>query len=728
MFLSEIKLVSLIFVLVFIPGWTLINIIYKQLSLSREILFSSTTGLFIWSILSTIGFIFSLSLITICRCWLIISTFLIIVSLYLILKRRIVTIPNFHWTRPKITLGFFLIFIIIITYWKGSLQDGDAWYHVAQAVNYLNQPKMVSENAYFSGLPAGTLYDFNAWHTFIAAISIFGKFQPNFAWINLSAFFFPLMVIALYVFINTVFKNQNLSAYATILIIVVQFLRFKFTFLGSSVIPSTICTGLLMPSFFTVQFSEDINRKAFLLLTILFVATFFHIYYFLVIIGYLIGFYLVDFFINRRNTKEFIKNFIITDGYFLIGLPLLIAIYLYCLSDYSQTFPGTELRLTMLPKGYQIFSLTADKIPFYLSVIASIILIIKSSEWCQHKGQLFMLTNILIVPFLIFNPLLLKFISRLVPLNLIGRLAEPFFLLIPLFWVIWSYFPRRFLINPIWVKISSVIVLILGLSAVILLPNEVKHRIISYDKYKEPMGFSDFAHDFHQSIPNRAVVISDSYTSYHLPTFANVDIVSMTAHSTPPIDLKSRIRDCNRFLNPLISANIKKSIKEKYHIGYAVINSSVFPWAQIVTSDTLFISHSYPDFDYVKDNTYVVKLPESFDAPPIEYPQFCAINENIHIFPQANKIDKTQLTWDHAGMIFLKINNPINKLYFHSKGGTHHVFYYCILNEDNNILDENAYINDFSSQKIYSISNLNRNYWVVFSGNGISPLTIQIAG
>jgi len=727
MFISELKLFSLILVLVFIPGWTIISIFYKQLSLSREILFSSIVGLFIWSTLSTIGFIFALSLRAICSCLLVITIVLVITNLYLILKRQAITIPHLHWTKSKIILGSFLILIIIITYWKGSFQDGDAWYHVAQAVNYLNQPKMVSESAYFSGFPAGTLYDFNAWHTFIAAISMFGKFQPNFVWINLSVIFFPLAVIALYVFINTVFKNENLSTCATILIVIVQFVRFRFAFLGSSIIPSALCTGLLMPTFFTVQFSENLDRKTFLLLTILFISAFFHIYYFIVIIGYMIGFYLVDFFINHRRINELIINFAKTCGYFLIGLPLLFAIYYYCLKHYSQTFPGTELPLTILFKDYPVFSLTTDKIPFYLSVIVGIILVIKASEWRRNNGQLFILTNILIVPVLIFNPLLLKLTSQLVPLNLIGRLTEPFFLLIPLCWVIWKYFPRKFLTNPLRIKVFSIILLILSLSAVALLPNEIKDRIISYNKYKEPMGFSDFTQHFQHSIPNQALVISDSYTSYHLPAFTDVDIVSMTAHSTPPLDLKTRIRDNNRFFNPLLSPEIRESIREKYKVDYAVINRSMIPWTNIEDSDTLFIASLYPFYNCRKPNTVVLKINQIKDPQEKSLPNVVKYNNSLALFPNPDIEDKNILIWKHAGMIYLKILKPAPEISFHSKGGTHHVFYYSVIDRDHHIIEENVFINDFSPRKIYHINNLQPDSWIIFSGNGISPLTVQIA-
>ena len=726
MFLCELKFYSLLLIFTFLPGMALVPLFFRQISLDLYILLSVVLGLFVWTVLSTVGFIFALPLSIVIMFWIggvVISGFWI---LFLILKNRMVRIQPFKVDTALTVLITFITFSALLVYWKGSFQDGDAWYHVAQAVNYLNQPQMVSENAFFSGFPAGTLYDFNAWHTFIAAIAMLGRFQANFVWINLSAFFFPITILAIYTYIKTVFTNRYFAITAVIAIFFFHTLQAKFMFLTSSVIPGNICTAFLMPLFFTIYFSEIIKRRQLLLISILFVATFIHIYYFLVIIGYLLVFHIFYFIINPDSRLNFIKGTIKSAGYFLVGLPLLIAIYWYCLRHYAETFPGTELPLTMLFKDWPIFSVTPDKWPFYLSVTISFLLLIKSPHWRKNRSRLFILSSILIVPLLIFNPLLLKFFSQFVPLNLIGRLTAPFFLLIPILWLIWKLFPKRFILNRFHIIGLISVVIIFGLSFLSFLPDSIKNRIQTYDKYREPMGFHDFAVRFQQVIPPNSVVITDSYTSYHLPVFADIDIVAMTAHSTPPLNLKTRIRDNYRFFNPLISPDLKNSIKEKYRIEYAAINSSIFPWIKIGSTDTLFKANLYPDYIPLDQNTCVINLANIHQVTSLNFPVFVNFHDIISVYPPASSAILKDLTWEHAGMIFIKIINPLDKLSFHSKGGTHHIFYYSVLNGNFQIINEKVFINNFSPQKIYQLNNLAADSWVVFSGNGLSPLTVQI--
>mgnify|MGYP000110390097 CR=1 FL=1 len=726
MFLSELKLFSILIIFTLLPGIALIKLFFRHLSLDLFILLSVTLSLFVWTFLSSVGFIFAMPLATVITIWaggVIISGLWI---LYQIFKHKTV-----KFLLPKVDFNFavFLTFIILtalLVYWKGSFQDGDAWYHVAQAVNYLGQSGMVSESAFFSGYPAGTLYDFNAWHTFIAAISMIGRFQPNFVWINLSAFFFPVCIMAIYVFIKTTFQNLTFATTAVITMIVVNSIQGKFIFLTSTVIPGNLCLSFLMPLYFTIQFSENIKRKFLLLSLILGVIAFFHIYYFLVIIGYLIVFFLCDFFINHVNKSEFIKNIMKTTGHFLIGLPLLIAIYLYCLRHYSQTFPGTELPLIMLFGSWPIFSLTPDKLPFYLSVIVALFILIKSPDWRKNQVQLFILSNILIVPLLIYNPLILKLFSRLVPLNLIGRLKTPFFLLVPILWLFWKLFPKQIRLSRFQTTGYLSIVIIGGFVALLLIPENIKQRVSTYNKYQEPMGFHKFALQFQQNIPSKSVVIADSYTSYHLPVFADIDIVAMTAHSTPPLDLKTRIRDTNRFFNPLILSELKNTILQKYKIKYAAINSSILPWTQINNTDTLLTGNLYPDYIQKQNNLKVLQLPDSIKAGKLNFPQFIIYNDDISVFPAASITASDELFWQHAGMIFIKTKTPVAKISFHSRGGTHHVFYYSVIDKDHQIIEEEVFINDFSPRKIYRIIDLPADSWVIFSGNGISPLTILI--
>ena len=725
MFLSELKLFSILIIFTLLPGMALIKLFFRHLSLDIFILLSVALSLFVWTILSTLGFIFMLPLTTVVTIWIggvVISGLWILFQIY---KHKTVKI-----LLPRVDFNFaiFLTFIILtalLVYWKGSFQDGDAWYHVAQSVNYLNQSQMVSENAFFSGYPAGTLYDFNAWHTYIAAIAMLGCFEPNFVWINLSVLVFPLTTLALFSFVKKVFNNRNFAVISVILIISTHFLNSKFSFLSSSIIPGTFCTAVLMPLFFTIYFSESIVHPERILLAILFTTAFIHIYYFLVIIGYLFVYYIARYLFKLTSKQDFLINLIGTFKYFLMGIPLLIAIYFYCLRYYTDTFPGTEIPLIYIFPNWPIFSLTADKIQFYLSVMVSLILLIKLNIWRKSPGRIFILANILIVPLMIYNPVFLYPLSKLVPLNLIGRLTSPFFLYIPIVWLLWETVLKKIQINQLAI-LGFIIMVISGFIGYRFLSMSVKKRIKSYNKYNEPMGFHDFAIQFKEFIPPKSVVIADSYTSYHLPVFADIDIVSMIAHSTPPIDLRTRIRDTNRFFNPLIPPEIKNTILKKYNIDYAAINSSILPWIQINNTDTLFSGNLYPDYIQEKNNIHVLQLPDSIKVGKLKFPRYTIYNDDISVFPTATIADSDELFWEHAGMIFIKTNNPVAQMIFHSQGGTHHVFYYSVIDKDHQIIEEKVFINDFSSRKIYQIMNLPTDSWVVFSGNGISPLTIRI--
>lgn len=729
MLLSELKLFSLLIIFLIIPGMSIITYFFRNISVDMLVLLALIISFFCWTILSMIGFIFSLSLETITIIWVIIIPIAILWLLYQKAKNRL-----FQIALPRLNnvLFLFVLFVFLtslLMYWKGSFQDGDAWYHVAQASNYRTQMQMVSESAYFSGYPAGTLYDFNAWHTFIAGISLIGRFQPNFVWINLSSLFLPITILALFTFIKTVFENQNFAVIATIVIVITQTIFEKFLYLSSTIIPANISTAYIIPLFFTIQFSENVQRKYQLQSMILIVSAFIHIYYFLVIIGYLVVFHCTESIFIYEKRIELKQSLLKTAGFFLIGMPYLFAIYWYSLRDYAYIFPGTELPLKLVFGNMPIFKLTADKSPFYLSVIISLLLLVKSSFWRKNSKRLFILINILIVPLLIYNPVFLKVLSQFVPLNLVGRLTAPFFLLIPLVWFIWEYLFKNISINRIRIGFSSVVAVFALIFVIYFMPIRFKERLLTYDKYNEPMGFSAFSTDFKQQIEPKSTVISDSYVSYHLPVFADIDIVSMIAHSTPPIDLISRIRDNNRFLNPLISTEIKESIRKKYRIQYAVINRSTIPWTRFSNQDILFTGHLYPDYNYNQENNIVVfKIKPIFDNVDMFFPSFMPIEDKFAVLPTPNRFDKKEISWDHAGMIFIKINRFIKDLLFHSKGGTHHVFYYSILDDNLTIVEEKVYVNDFSSKQIYRINNLEPGYWVVFSGNGISPLTIQTEG
>ena len=69
MFLSELKLFSILIIFTLLPGMALIKLFFRHLSLDIFILLSVALSLFVWTILSTLGFIFMLPLTTVVTIW-----------------------------------------------------------------------------------------------------------------------------------------------------------------------------------------------------------------------------------------------------------------------------------------------------------------------------------------------------------------------------------------------------------------------------------------------------------------------------------------------------------------------------------------------------------------------------------------------------------------------------------------------------------------------------------
>ena len=266
-------------------------------------------------------------------------------------------------------------------------------------------------------------------------------------------------------------------------------------------------------------------------------------------------------------------------------------------------------------------------------------------------------------------------------------------------------------------------------------------RITHYNKYTEPMGNLQFSQNFCQRIPGGATIISDPYTSYQLPALADIDIVSMTAHSTPPLNLEERILDTYHFFDPFLPLEEKRTLVRKYKIDYAVINTSALPYVSMPPSKLVFSGNRYPNWRNTKVNTFVVTFnpaPIQSDTeflspaaiPAISQPNFTRISDFISVFPPPDTFNAggKELTWGHAGTIFIRVESSgIDQLQFNSQGSTHHVFCYIIHDQEGKIKNEQVFINNLSSRHTYTLEGLRQNDIVILHGNGLSPLMVFIS-
>jgi len=742
---EEIQLVLLTSAMLCIPGMGLLSVWKKNVSLIEAILYSTVLGLFWWVVLSSIGFLFSMSLITLVKIWVVSAVLLMGILLWKIVFIGTFKIRKHVFSVHSMICATAAILLSLLMAWKGSYQDGDSWYHLAQALHYLHQPVLYSESAFFSSHQAGTLYDFNAWHTFLAAISRLGNFTPQFVWINLPALIIPLAFLSVYHFIQTAFKSISFSLFAVLFIFAANFLQHRFLFLGTVIYPSALCEVFLTPVFFTIFFNKTDLKDFAILCAILFTASAIHPYYSLVIIFIAAVFYLFNWSMNNRTVPYFLSSVKSLFYFFLFVSPYLITIYLYTILSYEKGFPGTEISLLHLTKSKFIFSFSYDKWDFYIAFSASLFLILRNNSWQTNHYRLFIISNILIVPFIIYNPYVLPIFAKLAPLNLAGRLTWSIFILIPFAWILFEGIQKiqnSKYKKSIYAGMLSALILC-GIAILIKRPpqiNLIMKRFTDYNKYTEPMGNLQFSKDFHQLIPAGSVVISDPYTSYQLPALADIDIISMTNHSAPPLNLEGRIRDTYHFFDPFVPMEEKRALVRKYKIDYAVINTSALPYVSIPPYKLVFSGNHYPNWRNTKDNTFVVTFnsaPIQSDTeflspaaiPAISQPNFTQISDFISVFPPPDTFNAggKELTWGHTGTIFIKVESSrINQLQFNSQGSTHHVFCYIIHDQQGKIKDEHVFINSLSPHYLHTLKGLQQDDIVILHGNGISPLMVSI--
>lgn len=200
---------------------------------------------------------------------------------------------------------------------------------------------------------------------------------------------------------------------------------------------------------------------------------------------------------------------------------------------------------------------------------------------------------------------------------------------------------------------------------IIFTNHKISNRVKNYNKYKEPMGNTEFNQNIINKLENGTTIISDMYTSYHLPSLIDVDIISASKnHVNPSIDIDTRIQDNHQFFSPTVPIEYKLELIKKYNIKYILTNNSILNNVSFPYSKQLLKTNNYPNWSQTKDNISLYEIDDNlryksyFDT--IKYqPVF---SNSLLVFPKPIKIAEKKLTWKHSGQvtIFTKENITID--------------------------------------------------------------------
>lgn len=556
----------------------------------------------------------------------------------------------------------FVVGATLLAFWKGSYQDGDAWYHLAQANYYAHSERLQSGNAYYAHQPAGTVYDYNAYHLLLAYLSKITGIDLTIIWINLLPVVLCLFLLSLYGTLR-VFHHTALMAYlfmATIGAAVLfsnepPLLWTTLVYDGGMLLLSPVILHLLI-----TQTGPPTARFVLQFFLLGYLLSSWHIFNYVHLFILVALILTVLFFRALRSPDRMgrLKDYGTRLGaYALAGVPYMVLIYAASRSDQPpQSFPGTPLPLVYVSQRLYAFPWNHLYPLTLVALGVTIVFLVTRPRVFRDERRLYFLVPLLFQPFLLYNPVLVPLFARLLHINLVGRFKTILWALtlLPLLTadavpvgalraaggraLAWMRRPRA------WVAAGVVLaglVSVLGYSQRERLASYGK-TLRSYDRLRGPFFQVDFFRQIDRLLPPRTVILSDPYTSYHIPAFADQFIYAANVHSIPNLNIQQRFEDQLRIVSPFVSSSTKYVLLQQRGVSFFIVNEDILPLrAQrdpLVQMKPLLTGWAYPDWSGNRQNT---RLYAVSDLPPASHP---ADHPSSASFVMADSLQTGQFT------------------------------------------------------------------------------------
>lgn len=498
---------------------------------------------------------------------------------------------------PSIMILTLLIVItgMLIVFNIQTNMDGDSLYHLA-FVNKLAENTMVTPNdAMFNVDAIPAAYGYNVWYLPLAGmISVSGVDAPS-IWLLLSSFIIILALLSLGTLAETVFKR---AYYA--LIAMAAFITYYGVFSGFFEFqllpyPDQIARIVLLPTLFALVFialRKQSKLSIFYIACATIMISFIHLYSALAFALLLGGYALYQFF--ARENEKAKQIFLI--GVVSLGSALLFTVLkIVGISSFVSGLPTiTELRDDGIWISESLFIISPQShLDIFRYIILGLLLIMfvyafmKNREWVKSDWFIFIFITSILPFFILFNPYLVTYGSKLVTYTYIHRMWNliSFPLIITaLIYVITNLLSsnnsKRALhtIRTHTVFLSSVTILILIVP--LFTGNYLTHarsNIVDPQQVEEyfnghPAQTVDIISYINEKLPHKQVIMSDPWTSYRLASLTNNYVVtSLWQHFSPVVDRVERTANANFILSSPDMGTILRLLEE-YGATYFLIN------------------------------------------------------------------------------------------------------------------------------------------------------------
>jgi hypothetical protein len=471
------------------------------------------------------------------------------------LRQTLVAACSRPLSRPDIVILIFAAFCSLLAFWQGPWlsHTADSFYHLASARRLIDTQGVLPRGAFvaYESEPSGIDPTAGTWHLVLALLSVFSSVDLTWIWFYLPAILAPVLVLALYSFTAGLFKNQSQATFATILYFLLEYnLDFRVT--GQ---PNCMGFALLWIALLFAARYLDNGKLRFFGLTALFGLVLgtlhFTIFeFFLASIGAYALFYAL-FSVGKGVNSELGRVWAMAFVPLLFSLPIVLykalaRVRLLRLSGGFSPF-GYTLEL-----GHGLYIMSLDLLfPGVVSVQTLsfiLLLLLIPACWKRDRASIFLFSNMLIVPLIMFNPVVVAMLQGRTTELLLTRLPLmlPYPLVVGFLFYQWgtiSLTERWALQKGVEISLRAFVFCV----SLYILLSQVSGNLIqlysSSSDYKYSMSVSrsswlftwedpyEFMYD---NIPRDAVIVTDPVSSYYIGGLTGRFVIALPRSHTPP--------------------------------------------------------------------------------------------------------------------------------------------------------------------------------------------------
>ncbi len=490
-------------------------------------------------------------------------------------------------------------------FWIVFHWSADTWVHLT-LINETINIGLFPGNPFFQNQP--TIINYSVIHLICAEIYFFFEIPPHLLLIPLALLAVLLRILFVFVWIRYLLRSEKLALLAISIYVISSgsFFSPTFHFLWYPFSLGITISNLIF-LFMLKSLKEDKLKYAFICALFLSIAIMLHIivgvFLFLAILGFLF-FYVILKGVSLKSTYYIIVIFIVGIGLALLWYSWLIPSYLVKTSLSQLTTPNlppnqalnsnifrldqryiTITRFGIVNPGYVLLYVFSNNLVLIGLVVLGFYKFFRNFNIYQAtQREVYLMSSTILPVVMSFIPPLFYFLNRLLKGSIVRimiLLPQLFFATIGFEWLCRVVF-RKFShhdFNPKFKNVSRNLSLFLMIFLIIGISSYPKYDYYLHrdtERESTPLVL-DWASDFtwlKEHSAKDSIVLSDPWTSYFIPYFAERKIVAThQSHATSfSISTGERISDVVLVLNASTSLRETLTIIKKYNVSYILLN------------------------------------------------------------------------------------------------------------------------------------------------------------